>query len=181
MWELEIIYRKYLAQCLAHRKHSTTSICLFIYCLFAISWAALAAYGSSQARGWMGAIATGLHHSSRQLRILNPVSKARDWIKPAASWFLVRFFNQECASLNTRWCSNTRKPLTGFFLEYCRKYPFVILCNSVMPTEVAKPSTTSAAKFKPFGLIHDTITCDQKGNMLYLNLLKNYYYSRSKL
>ena len=39
-------------------------IYLFIYlCLFAISWAAPAAYGGSQARGLIGAVATGLHQS----------------------------------------------------------------------------------------------------------------------
>ena len=37
-----------------------------------------AVHGSSQARGWMGAVATGLHHSARQRRILNPLSEARD-------------------------------------------------------------------------------------------------------
>ena len=38
---------------------------LFIYFfgLFAISWAAPVAYGGSQARGPIRAIATGLHHS----------------------------------------------------------------------------------------------------------------------
>ena len=55
-----------------------------------------AAYGGSQARGPIGAVATGLrqshsnqdpshvcnlHHSSRQRRILNPLSKARDWTR----------------------------------------------------------------------------------------------------
>ena len=55
--------------------------------------AAPVAYGSSQARGHIGAIATGLHHSHsntgfelhlrptpqlRQRQILNPLSKARD-------------------------------------------------------------------------------------------------------
>ena len=39
-------------------------VCLFVYfCLFAISWAAPAAYGGSQARGRIGAVATGLHQS----------------------------------------------------------------------------------------------------------------------
>ena len=50
----------------------------FFFCLFAISWAAPAAYGSSQARGQIEAVATSLHHNSRQRRILNPLSKARD-------------------------------------------------------------------------------------------------------
>ena len=35
--------------------------------------------GVSQARGWIGVAATGLHHSSQQHWILNPLSKARDW------------------------------------------------------------------------------------------------------
>ena len=33
----------------------------FFFFLFAISWAAPAAYGGSQARGRIGAVATGLH------------------------------------------------------------------------------------------------------------------------
>ena len=38
-----------------------------------------AAYGScSQARGWIGAIAARLHHSSRQHQIPNPLGQARD-------------------------------------------------------------------------------------------------------
>ena len=36
------------------------------------------AYGVSQARGRIRAAATGLHHSSLQCQILNPLSKARD-------------------------------------------------------------------------------------------------------
>ena len=46
--------------------HSFILFYLFIYlffCLFAISWAATAAYGCSQARGLIGAIATGLRQS----------------------------------------------------------------------------------------------------------------------
>ena len=35
----------------------------FFFCLFAISWAAPAAYGGSQARGPIGAVATGLRQS----------------------------------------------------------------------------------------------------------------------
>ena len=38
-------------------------IYLFIYCLFAISWAAPAAYGGSQARGRIGAVAASLRKS----------------------------------------------------------------------------------------------------------------------
>ena len=41
-------------------------VCVFIYlfiCLFAISWAAPVAYGGSQARGPVRAVATGLRQS----------------------------------------------------------------------------------------------------------------------
>ena len=38
-------------------------VCFVLFCLFAISWAAPAAYGSSQARGPIGAVAAGLHQS----------------------------------------------------------------------------------------------------------------------
>ena len=41
--------------------------------------AAPMAYGGSQARGWIRAIAAGLHHSSQQCWILNRLSEARDW------------------------------------------------------------------------------------------------------
>ena len=36
------------------------------------------AYGGSQARGQIGAIAASLHHSSQQRHITDPLSKARD-------------------------------------------------------------------------------------------------------
>ena len=36
---------------------------IFFSCLFAISWDAPAAYGGSEARGQIGAVATGLHQS----------------------------------------------------------------------------------------------------------------------
>ena len=35
----------------------------YYFCLFAISWAALAAYGGSQARGPIGAVSSGLRQS----------------------------------------------------------------------------------------------------------------------
>ena len=35
----------------------------FFFCLFAISWATPIAYGGSQARGPIGAVANGLYHS----------------------------------------------------------------------------------------------------------------------
>ena len=36
---------------------------IYLFCLFAISWAAPAAYGGSQARGPIGAVATSLRQS----------------------------------------------------------------------------------------------------------------------
>ena len=52
-------------------------IILLYFCLFR---AAPKAYGSSQARGLIWASTAGLHSSSRQHRILSPVSRARDQI-----------------------------------------------------------------------------------------------------
>ena len=51
--------------------HSSADGCLvvsgffffFFFCLFAFSRASSAAYGGSQARGLVGAVAAGLHHS----------------------------------------------------------------------------------------------------------------------
>ena len=69
------------------------SLFFFFFCLFAFSRAAPSAYGGSQARGSVRAVAAGLrqsqqhwdlnrvcdlHHSSQQCWILNPLSKARD-------------------------------------------------------------------------------------------------------
>ena len=36
---------------------------IFLFCLFAVSWAALTVYGGSQARSPIGVVATGPHHS----------------------------------------------------------------------------------------------------------------------
>ena len=44
-------------------KHEWTISQSFFFCLFAISWAAPAAYGGSQARGRIGAAAAGLRQS----------------------------------------------------------------------------------------------------------------------
>ena len=86
----------------------------FIFlCLFAFSWAACAAYGGSQARGLIGAVAAGLptatatqdqsqvcnlHHSSRQRRSLT--HRVRPGIEPETSWFLVWFVNH-CTTTGT--------------------------------------------------------------------------------
>ena len=53
---------------------------LFIYLFtYLLIRAAPVAYGGPQARGRIRAVATRLHHSSRQRWIHNPLSKARDW------------------------------------------------------------------------------------------------------
>ena len=51
--------------------YPATVLNLFIYffCLFAISWAAPVAYGGSQARGPVRAVATGLHHSTTRSKL----------------------------------------------------------------------------------------------------------------
>ena len=66
---------------------------IYSFCLFCLFRVAPAAYRSSQARGQIRAVAAGLHHShsnsgsshvcrlhhsSRQHRIVNPLSEARD-------------------------------------------------------------------------------------------------------
>ena len=53
--------------------------CLFLvfFVIFVFSWAPSVAYGGSQARGWIGAVALGPHHSSWHRLILNPRSEAR--------------------------------------------------------------------------------------------------------
>ena len=52
----------------------------FVFCVFVflLLRATPTAYGGSQARGRIGALVAGLHHSSWQHRILNPLSEARD-------------------------------------------------------------------------------------------------------
>ena len=54
----------------------TLSFPFFLFLLFVF----FLSYGSSQARGQIGAAASSLHHSSQQHRVLNPMSEARDWI-----------------------------------------------------------------------------------------------------
>jgi len=60
----------------------------FFFGLFAISWADPVAYGGSQARGPIGAVATGLRQSHSKVgseprlqptpQLVNPLSKGRD-------------------------------------------------------------------------------------------------------
>mgnify|MGYP001482944551 CR=1 FL=1 len=90
---LEIFHQLRLTNPVFHsslkKKHSPTPcLCFFIlfyfiyfilfFCLFAFSKAAPEAYGASQARGQIGAVAASLHHSSWQFWIRNSLSKVRD-------------------------------------------------------------------------------------------------------
>ena len=50
----------------------------FFFSVFCLFRATPTAYGSSQARGLIRAVAASLHHSSPQRRIFNPLSEARD-------------------------------------------------------------------------------------------------------
>ena len=51
---------------------------LLNFLIFFLFRASPEAYGGSQARGRIEAVAAGLCHSSRQRRILNPLSETRD-------------------------------------------------------------------------------------------------------
>ena len=53
---------------------------LLLYHLIRVAFHDHLTYGSSQARGRIRAAAAGLHHSSQQRQILNPLSEARDQI-----------------------------------------------------------------------------------------------------
>ena len=54
-------------------------ICVCVCVCVCLFRAAPAAYGNSQARGWIKASAANLHHSSWQRQVLNPMREARDW------------------------------------------------------------------------------------------------------
>ena len=84
-------------------------ICIFIFKVFVICfffffffWAVCVAYRSSQARGWIGDAAAGLHHNHRIWAASSTCTIApnntrslthssRPGIEPASAWILVRF------------------------------------------------------------------------------------------
>ena len=76
---------------------------LFIYLIFFLFMATPAAYGSSQARTWIGAAAAGLHHSHTNAGSeahLWPFGnggslthQARPWMEPSSSWRLRQDLN----------------------------------------------------------------------------------------
>ena len=57
----------------------------FFFCIFDFSRAAPAAYGNSQARGLIGAVATGLHYSQSNTRsepYLQPIPQLTETLDP---------------------------------------------------------------------------------------------------
>jgi len=83
----------------ASSKMFTSGLCTFIrknlktnffFCLFRVT---PMAYRGSQARGWIGAAATGLCHSHSNARSLT--YWARPGIEPVSSWMLVRIISTE--------------------------------------------------------------------------------------
>ena len=69
---------------------SRSSNCYFFVFVFVLLFRATpSAYGGSQPRGWIGAMAASLHNSHSNARSLT--HWGRPGIKSAASWFLVRF------------------------------------------------------------------------------------------
>ena len=75
---LSIIINKPLYLTWALGLHNAFIHFFIFYFYFLLSRATLVAYGNSQARSQIGTVATGLHHSSQQCQILNPLSEARD-------------------------------------------------------------------------------------------------------
>ena len=66
---------------------------LLLFLLFLLFRATGAAYGSPQARGWIGAAAALLHHSHHNAGCLTHCM--RPGIEPTCSWILVRFVSTE--------------------------------------------------------------------------------------
>ena len=70
-----------------HSKQPEFNLCVaFLFLNFTVVFiylfifrAAPMACGGSQARSWIGAVATNLRHSSWQCRILNPLRGPKDW------------------------------------------------------------------------------------------------------
>ena len=85
------------------------------YFLLLLFSTAGAAYGGSQARGQIRATAAGLHHSSQQCRLLNPLSESMDWTRILMDTGRVRFCWATRELLKIPWitayCDNNYFPL----------------------------------------------------------------------
>ena len=75
--------------------------CGLLFFFFLLFRAALMAYGDSQARGLIGAVAASIHLCSRQHWILNPLSKARD---RAHNLMVPNWIHFLCATMGTPKC-----------------------------------------------------------------------------
>ena len=79
-----------------------------LFFLFWLYRAAPMAYEGSQARGWIGATVAGLHHSSWQRWIPDPLSEAREWTHILMDASGIRFY---CTAMGT--------PSKSTLKEYC--------------------------------------------------------------
>ena len=75
---------------------------IFIFYFFSLR-ATPEAHGSSQAKGWIGAAAAGLHHSHSNAGSLT--SWAGPGIEPASSWILVELVNHWATTRTPKKCS----------------------------------------------------------------------------
>ena len=122
--------------------------CCFIflfYFIFCLLKAAPAAYGGSQARGQIKAVAAGLHHSHSNARSLT--HRARPGIEPASFWILVRFVSpepqQELPKLAFKYyCLEVLLCCWGIMFQCCRCYA------QVWPLAQELACATDAAKNK---------------------------------
>ena len=106
------------------------------------------AYGSSQARGLIGAAAASLHRSSLQRRILTYC--VSPGIEPATSWFLVRFI-----SVALLWELLFLPNFYGTLGLWKPKMTVILLLCSVPSPFILKefPRTQSSSYMYPLGLI----------------------------
>ena len=89
---------------------------------------------SSQARGWIGAVAVDLHHSSPQHQIFNPLSNARDWTCVLMDTSQICFCR---ASMGTaKWWSDLQVCL--FTPPFSFAVPYATIAPSWIPPSVVK-------------------------------------------
>ena len=75
-----------------------------------------ATYGSSEARGWIRALATGLHH--RRSNTGSLTHRAKPGIKPASSWMLVRFRWAMKGTPDISFILTIYSTISGFYIDY---------------------------------------------------------------
>ena len=121
---------------------------LFIFLSFCLIGAVPVAYGGSQARGLIEAVAASLHqshsktrselrlrlyHSSQQCQILNPLSEARDWtcilMVPSQIHFHCTNGNSCCCIFKLRWTSYSIEMHHFKVHNSLGFHVFTVLCN----------------------------------------------------